>query len=85
VLFAVGLSAATGMWLERYMLVVTTLSRNGLVSSFHSYSPSFWEWSLFAGSIGLFLTAFLLFVRLMPVISASELKAEAAEPEAAHG
>jgi Ni/Fe-hydrogenase subunit HybB-like protein len=84
VLFLVGLSVAVGMWFERYMLLVGTLSHHGLPSSWFSYSPSFWEWSLYAGSIGLFLTLFMLFVRFLPIISASELKAEAS-PEAAHG
>jgi molybdopterin-containing oxidoreductase family membrane subunit len=81
-LFAVSGSVAVGMWFERYMLLVTTLSHHGLVSSYGSYFPSVWEWTLYAGSIGLFLTLFLLFVRILPIISASELKAEA-EPEAA--
>jgi molybdopterin-containing oxidoreductase family membrane subunit len=72
------------MWMERYMFVVSSLSHHGLPSSYGSYSPSFWEWSLYAGSIGLFLTLFMLFVRFLPIISASELKSEAS-PEAAHG
>jgi molybdopterin-containing oxidoreductase family membrane subunit len=79
VLFGVGVFVAVGMWFERYMLLVTTLSHHGLVSSWGRYSPSFWEWSTYVGSIGLFLTAFLLFVRFLPIISASELKSEVAE------
>jgi molybdopterin-containing oxidoreductase family membrane subunit len=62
------------MWLERYMLLVTTLYRDYLVSSWHLYVASFWEWSLFAGMLGVFLTPFLLFVRFLPVISAFEIK-----------
>jgi Ni/Fe-hydrogenase subunit HybB-like protein len=86
VLFLIGLSVAIGMWLERYMLLVTTLYRDYLVSSWAPYHASFWEWSLFAGSIGLFLTLFLLFIRTMPMISAFEIKeARSEEPEAAHG
>lgn len=79
VLFAVSFVVGVGMWFERYMLVITTLSHHGLVSSWHSFSPSFWEWSVYFGSIGLFLTLFMLFVRLLPIISASELKSELAE------
>jgi molybdopterin-containing oxidoreductase family membrane subunit len=78
-LFAVGLSATIGMWLERYMLVVTTLSRDWLESSAGRFVPSFWDWSLFAGMIGLFLTLFLLFIRFLPIVSAFEVE------EAAHG
>jgi molybdopterin-containing oxidoreductase family membrane subunit len=86
VLFLVSLSVTVGMWLERYMLLFSTLFRDYLVSSWRPYRPSFWEWSLFAGSIGLFLTLFLLFIRLLPMISAFEIKeAGFEEAEAAHG
>ncbi len=73
-LFIIGLSVAVGMWLERYMLLVTSLYRDYLVSSWQDYHASFWEWALFAGMIGVFLVPFLLFVRFLPVISASEIK-----------
>lgn len=77
-LFLIGLTVAVGMWLERYMLLVSSLSRDYLPSSFDEYDASFWEWSLFAGTIGLFLVLFLLFVRYLPMISVFEVK------EAAH-
>ena len=76
ILLAVSLSVAVGMWLERFMLVVTSLYRDWLVSSYGHYMPSFWDWSLFAGMGGIFLVPFLLFVRFLPVISASETKEE---------
>jgi len=81
--FLIGLSVAVGMWMERYMLLVTSLSRDWLESSVHLYHPTLWDWSLYAGFIGLFLAAFLLFVRFLPVISQFEIK-EALEEEA-HG
>jgi molybdopterin-containing oxidoreductase family membrane subunit len=89
-LFAVGLTATIGMWFERYMLLVTTLFRDYLVSSWGHFFPSVWEWTLFFGSIGLFLTLFLLFVRWLPMLSAFEIKEatfeeEEADAEAAHG
>jgi molybdopterin-containing oxidoreductase family membrane subunit len=84
-LFAVGLSVAVGMWLERYMLVVSSLAHGFTPSSWLPYRPSGWEWSLFAGSLGLFLTAFLLFVRFLPIISASELKSGIKASEPGHG
>jgi Ni/Fe-hydrogenase subunit HybB-like protein len=74
-LFLVGLAVAIGMWLERYMLLVTTLYRDYLVSSWGHYHPSIWEWLLFAGMLGVFLAPFLLFVRFLPIISAFEVKA----------
>lgn len=72
-LFLVGLSVTIGMWFERYMLLVTTLYRDGLVSSWGAYHPSFWEWTLFAGMLGVFFVPFLLFVRFLPVISSFEI------------
>lgn len=76
ILFAVSFSVAVGMWMERFMLVVTSLYRDWLVSSYGHYAPSFWDWSLFAGMGGIFFVPFLLFVRFLPVISASETKEE---------
>jgi len=76
VLFLVGLSVAVGMWLERYMLLVTGLYRDWLESSVGFFHPTFWDWSLFAGTLGVFFTAFLLFIRFLPVISAFEIKEE---------
>lgn len=78
-LFLIGLSAATGMWMERFMLLVTTLQRDWLESSAGMYYPTIWDWGLFFGSIGLFLTCFLLFVRFLPVISAFEVKEQIAK------
>jgi molybdopterin-containing oxidoreductase family membrane subunit len=85
VLGLVGLSVTIGMWFERYMLLVTTLYRDWLVSSFGSYHPSFWEWALFAGMLGVFFVPFLLFVRFMPVISAFEIREARFEEEERHG
>jgi molybdopterin-containing oxidoreductase family membrane subunit len=73
-LFLVGLSAAIGMWLERYMILVTTLYKDFLPSSFGEFHASFWDWATFAGTIGLFLTPFLLFLRYIPSISIFEDK-----------
>jgi molybdopterin-containing oxidoreductase family membrane subunit len=73
-LFLIGLSVTIGMWFERYMLLVTSLYRDWLVSSWGEYHASFWEWSLFAGMLGVFLVPFLLFVRFLPVISSFEIK-----------
>jgi molybdopterin-containing oxidoreductase family membrane subunit len=85
-LFLIGLSVTIGMWFERYMLLISTLYRDYLVSSWGDYHPSFWEWSLFAGMLGVFFTPFLLFVRFLPVISAFEIKEAAFEEkhEASH-
>ncbi|MDG3579640.1 polysulfide reductase NrfD [Rhizobium sp. YJ-22] len=73
-LFLVALSVTVGMWFERFMLLTTALYRDRLVSSWGEYSPSHWEWALFLGMLGVFLTPYLLFVRYLPVISAFEVK-----------
>lgn len=87
ILFFVGLAVAVGMWCERYMLLATGLYRDYLVSSWRYYHASFWEWSLYIGSLGLFFTPFLLFIRYLPMISAFEIKETVVETEeeAAHG
>ncbi|MGV0760086.1 NrfD/PsrC family molybdoenzyme membrane anchor subunit [Tistrella mobilis] len=83
VLFLIGLSVAIGMWFERYMLLVSSLYRDWLVSSWGEYHASFWEWALFAGMLGVFLVPFLLFVRALPVISAFEVNEAALEEKEA--
>lgn len=82
-LFLIGLSVAIGMWFERYMLLVSSLYRDWLVSSWGEYHASFWEWTLFAGMFGVFLVPFLLFVRALPVISAFEVNEAALEEKEA--
>ncbi|MCO6187786.1 NrfD/PsrC family molybdoenzyme membrane anchor subunit [Rhizobium sp. L1K21] len=85
-LFLISLSVVVGMWFERYMLLVSSLYRDYLVSSWGEYHASFWEWSLYAGMIGVFLVPFLLFVRFLPMISAFEVnEVLSKEKEAARG
>lgn len=86
VLFGISVAVALGMWFERYMILVTSLYRDFLVSSWGSYSPTFWDWSTYIGTFGLFLTPFLLIIRLLPVISIFETKELLhEEKESAHG
>jgi molybdopterin-containing oxidoreductase family membrane subunit len=62
------------MWLERYMILVTSLYQDFLVSSWGRYTPTVWDWATYAGTFGLFLVPFLLLIRLLPVISIFETK-----------
>jgi Ni/Fe-hydrogenase subunit HybB-like protein len=62
------------MWFERYMIVVSSLYRDFLVSSWSGFTPSLWEWGVFIGTLGLFLVPYFIFVRLFPVISIAETK-----------
>ena len=54
-LFLIGTSVVVGMWLERYMILVTSLYKDFLPSSFGMYHAAFWDWSTYIGMIGLFL------------------------------
>jgi Ni/Fe-hydrogenase subunit HybB-like protein len=74
VLFIVALIIQTGMWLERFVIVITSLHRDFLPSSWGMYYPTRWDWTIFLGSIGLFFTLFFLFVRYLPMISIFELR-----------
>jgi len=74
VLFVVAILVNVGMWFERYVIVVTSLHRDYLPSSWGMYSLTLWDWSILLGSFGLFFTLFLLFVRFLPVIAISEVK-----------
>jgi Ni/Fe-hydrogenase subunit HybB-like protein len=63
-----------GMWLERFVIVVTSLHRDFLPSSWGMYTPTFWDWATFAGTIGLFLMLVFLFIRFLPMISIFEMR-----------
>ena len=80
-LFVIAMSVNVGMWLERYVIVVTSLHRDFLPSSWGMYAGTFWDWALYAGSIGLFLTLFLLFIRFLPMISIFEMRTLLPEAE----
>ena len=81
VLFAVALLVNLGMWLERYVIVITALHRDFLPSSWGMYFPTRWDWATFIGTGGLFLSLLFLFVRFLPAIAMSELRRQVAEPE----
>jgi Ni/Fe-hydrogenase subunit HybB-like protein len=73
-LFIISLVVSVGMWLERFVIIVTSLHRDFLPSSWAMYSPRPWDWSMFIGTIGLFITLIFLFVRFLPVISIFEVR-----------
>jgi molybdopterin-containing oxidoreductase family membrane subunit len=73
-LFAISLVVSVGMWLERYVIIVTSLHRDFLPSSWGMYQGTIYDWSGFIGTIGLFLTLIFLFVRFLPVISIFEMR-----------
>jgi Ni/Fe-hydrogenase subunit HybB-like protein len=73
-LFVISLIVQMGMWLERFVIVVTSLHRDFMPSVWGMYYPTIWDWATFAGSIGLFLTLFFLFIRFLPMISIFEMR-----------
>ena len=72
--FIVAMFVNVGMWLERFVIIVTSLHRDFLPSSWDMYYPTFWDYSTFLGTIGLFLTLFFLFVRVLPMIAIFEMR-----------
>jgi molybdopterin-containing oxidoreductase family membrane subunit len=62
------------MWLERFVIVIQSLSQDFLPSSWGIYRPTVWDWAVLAGTIGLFTFLMLLFLRLLPMISMSEVR-----------
>jgi hypothetical protein len=62
------------MWLERFVIVVISLTRDFMPSAWGRYSPTVWDWSTLFGTIGLFTTLVYLFVRVLPAISIAEMR-----------
>lgn len=73
-LWTVSFLVSIGMWLERFVIIPMSLTRNYLPSSDRMYYPTIWDFALFLGTIGLFLTLMFLFIRFMPVINMFEVK-----------
>ena len=73
--FCLSIVINIGMWFERFVIVVTSLHRDFLTSSWTMYKPTIVEIGLFLGTLGLFFTAFFLFIRVFPVIAIAEVKA----------
>lgn len=74
VLAIVAALGATGVWLEHFMELTSSLYRDYLPAAWGMFWPSVWEWALLAGTIGLFLFLFLLFVRFLPLVSLFEVR-----------
>lgn len=72
-LFFVGVAIYIGMWLERFMLIVTSLYQDFLPSAWGMFYPTLWDWIFLFGSVGFFVMLFLLFVRFLPIISIFEV------------
>ena len=73
--FIMSIFVNVGMWFERFVIIVTSLHKDFLVSSWNYFTPTWVDMSIFIGSLGLFFTCFLLFTRIFPVIAIAEVKA----------
>jgi molybdopterin-containing oxidoreductase family membrane subunit len=83
--FVIALVVNVGMWLERFVIVVTSLTRDFVPSSWGMYYPTVWDWSTYLGTIGVFLALMFLFIRGLPAISIFEMREVVHETEAKHG
>jgi Ni/Fe-hydrogenase subunit HybB-like protein len=81
-LFFVALSVNIGMWLERFVIVVVSLHRDFLPARWGFYAPTFWDWAVLFGSVGLFLSLLFLVIRFLPLMSMYEVRELLEEPEA---
>ena len=74
ILWAITIVVGVGMWLERFIIVITSLHRDFLPSSWGMFAGTKWDWGLYVGTIGFFLFAMCLFIRWVPMISISEIR-----------
>jgi molybdopterin-containing oxidoreductase family membrane subunit len=84
-LFIVAMFVNVGMWLERFIIVVTSLHRDFVPSSWGMYYPTVWDWATYIGTIGLFLALMFLFIRVLPMISIFEMRTLVPQPGQTHG
>jgi molybdopterin-containing oxidoreductase family membrane subunit len=74
VVFIISIIVSIGMWLERFVIIVQSLHKDFLPSSWGNYSPTFWDFSMLFGTIGLFFMLLFLFIRFLPMISIFEMR-----------
>jgi molybdopterin-containing oxidoreductase family membrane subunit len=73
-LFGISLVILTGMWLERFVIIITSLHRDFLPSSWGHYVATRWDYAIYFGTIGFFTVAIYLFIRIVPAISIFEMR-----------
>jgi Ni/Fe-hydrogenase subunit HybB-like protein len=84
VMFVVSIFVNIGMWFERYVITVTSLHRDYLISSWHYFYPTLIDFGILIGSFGFFFFFVLLFSKYMPVIAMAELKAVSDGAQVSH-
>jgi len=83
-LFIISCVILVGMWLERFIIVVVSLHRDFVPSAWGHYTPTRYDWAIFIGTLGMFTTFMLLFLRTLPAISIAEMKLLLPEAEVKH-
>lgn len=84
-LFIISIVVNVGMWLERFVIIVVSLHRDFVPSSWGMFYPTRWDWATLVGVIGLFFTLFYLFIRFLPMISMVEVRSLVHETEKESG
>jgi molybdopterin-containing oxidoreductase family membrane subunit len=74
-LFLMSLVVNIGMWTERAVIVITSLQRDFVPSSWGNYLPTIWDWLTLLGTLGFFFMMMFLFIRVLPMISITEMRA----------
>jgi len=85
VMFVIGVLVNVGMWFERFVITVTSLSRDFLPSSWAYFTPTLTDGAILLGSFGLFFTLMLLFTKTLPVVSIAEVKGVLDDAQPSHG
>ncbi|OQY37636.1 MAG: hypothetical protein B6243_00115, partial [Anaerolineaceae bacterium 4572_5.2] len=73
-LFLIAVVISIGMWLERFVIVITSLSRDLLPSSWGMFHATKWDWGLFIGTLGFFFFLLFVFLRVLPMINVFEMR-----------
>jgi hypothetical protein len=81
VMLAIGILVNVGMWFERFIIIVTSLSRDFLPSSWLDFSPTIYDFGIVSLGFGLFFTLTLLFVRFLPSVAMAEMKSLVGSPD----
>jgi molybdopterin-containing oxidoreductase family membrane subunit len=80
-LFFITIVISIGMWLERFVIIVVSLHRDFLPSSWGMYTPTIYDWGMFIGTLGMFFAFLFLFIRFLPAINMAEMRHLAAHKE----
>jgi hypothetical protein len=84
IMWVISIEVNIGMWLERFVIVITSLHRDFMVSSWGIYRPTIWDWATYAGTIGWFFMLVFIFVRILPAISIFEMRELVYDEEHGH-